>query len=1054
MALQKFLNGSAATMVAASGAGSPGNETSTFGPATKAAVIKFQTANGVSPAAGYVGAITRAKIASVCGGSTSTTPTPTGPGLSVSAAAQPANSLAPQGASRIPFTTFTLTNNTGAAVTVNNVTVQRTGFGVDANFSGIVLLDQNGLQVGTAKTLNSNHQANVGDAWTLNAGQSMTLTVAGNIATGQTTSGQIVSLQVVAINTSAPVSGSLPINGASHTINTTLSLGSVSTTTSSFDPGTAQTKNIGDTNVRISGIRFTAGSAEDLKLFNIRWRQVGTASASDISNVMVDVNGTKYPATVDSTGKYYTVLFPGGLMITKGNSIDAYISADMTGSGSASRTVRFDIDKVTDVYFVGQLYGYGVAPSGTYTPWFAGYTTTINAGSATTIGKANEVVAQNVAVSVSNQPLGGFVTDFKGEAVSVTQLVFQFNYSSGAASSNLLTNVSIVDENGVVVSGPKDGVATGGTEQAVTFTDTVTFPTGRHVYTLKGKIPSTVSNNVTIIGSTTPSGWSSPVGQTSGNSITISQGNFSMNTMTVRAATLNVSMSTTPASQSIVAGSQGLTFANVQLDAGQSGEDVRISAIPVRLTVASGAAVGDLSSCAVMNGTTQLNTGSNVPSSLASSGSANTFTFDNSLTITKGTTITLTLKCNVSSASASSGTYIWSVNSSDTWNSTGITSGNSITETVTTGNAGTMTVGTASLAVTLDPSSPAYAIANAGATGVTLGAYKLTASNDAVSVNRVGLSLGAITASSTPADVPLVTLWVNGVQVGTASFNGAARNATSTLSTPITVPKDGSVVLVVKGTLGAQGASEAGHPGALLTVDIDVNTNTQGTGVGSGTTINATGSTAVAGVRVFRSNPIVAKMTTGMSSTLIAQSGIDLYRFSVTASPSTAQGIALNEITVNIATSSISVANGSTTVTNLKVYAFTDSSFSQAVAGFTAGQVVATLTGVNSGDNVAALSSILTIPAGQTYYFKVIGDITQVAGTTGSAGSVTTKITGDSTYPSIAALMGQYATGDGAFIWSPLSTTSTAATGNIDWTNGFQVPGLPSAGLDAFTLSK
>ncbi len=67
MALQAFLNASADTRVAASGAGSPGMETSTFGPATKAAVIKLQVKHAISPAAGYVGPVTRAKIASVCG---------------------------------------------------------------------------------------------------------------------------------------------------------------------------------------------------------------------------------------------------------------------------------------------------------------------------------------------------------------------------------------------------------------------------------------------------------------------------------------------------------------------------------------------------------------------------------------------------------------------------------------------------------------------------------------------------------------------------------------------------------------------------------------------------------------------------------------------------------------------------------------------------------------------------------------------------------------------------------------------------------------------------
>jgi hypothetical protein len=227
----------------------------------------------------------------------------------------------------------------------------------------------------------------------INPGQTMTLTVAGNIASASNVSGQIVSLQVVAVNTTAPVSGSLPINGASHTINTTLTLGGVSTTTSSYDPGAATTKNIGDTAVKFSGIRFTASSAEDLKLYSLRWRQTGTASASDIGNVMTYVNGTAYPAVLDSTGKYYTTVFSGGISITKGNSVDVYVQADISGSNAASRTVQFNIDKVTDVYFVGQTYGYGVAPSGTYTPWFSGYITTVNAGTATSISKATEVPA-------------------------------------------------------------------------------------------------------------------------------------------------------------------------------------------------------------------------------------------------------------------------------------------------------------------------------------------------------------------------------------------------------------------------------------------------------------------------------------------------------------------------------------------------------------------------------------------------------------------------------------------------------------------------------------
>ena len=196
-----------------------------------------------------------------------------------------------------------------------------------------------------------------------------------------------------------------------------------------------------------------------------------------------------------------------------------------------------------------------------------------------------------------------------------------------------------------------------------------------------------------------------------------------------------------------------------------------------------------------------------------------------------------------------------------------------------------------------------------------------------------------------------------------------------------------------------------------------------------------------------------------MSSTLIAQSGSDLYRFAVTANA--AGDVALSQLTVNVATSSVSTTNGTTTVTNLKVYAYTGSDFATGpVAGYTAGQVVATVANLANGNNTATLSSVLTVPAGQTYYFRVVGDVAQVAGTTGSAGSVTTKLSGDTAYPIHSALMGT-STGvisgfgnAGLFIWSPMSTSTTAANANVDWTNSFNLPGISSGSTDSWTLSK
>lgn len=74
--LQQYLNG-AGSQVSASGAGSPGNETTYFGAKTKAAVAKWQAANGVSPAAGYFGPVSRAKYDAMVATTPPTTTPPT-----------------------------------------------------------------------------------------------------------------------------------------------------------------------------------------------------------------------------------------------------------------------------------------------------------------------------------------------------------------------------------------------------------------------------------------------------------------------------------------------------------------------------------------------------------------------------------------------------------------------------------------------------------------------------------------------------------------------------------------------------------------------------------------------------------------------------------------------------------------------------------------------------------------------------------------------------------------------------------------------------------------
>ncbi len=1077
MALQQFLNMSADTQVAATGAGSPGAETSYFGGLTKAAVNKFQakyaaqilTPLGLSTPTGNFYAASQAQANAVCAGSVTTTP-PTGTGSGtavVSAAAQPANTIAPKGAARVPFTAFTVTAN-GAPVTLNSVTVQRQGPSVDTDFAGVVLIDAStGVQVGNSRVLDANHSASIGSTIVIPAGTSKTFWVAGNISTTLTTSGDIASFAVTAINTASTVSGSLPITGASNTINASLNIGTAQISNSSFDPDSASIQPIGTTGYRFSGIRVNAGSVEDVTFKSITWYQAG--SASGMQNVMTVVNGTSYPTTADATGRYYTTVFPNGIVIAKGNSVDAYVQADLGANTTASTVAEFDIYRNTDIYLTGNQYGYGITPTITGTqaatqttaahdssfnlsvtgnPFFQGSTVAVTAGTFSTIQNATSVGAQNVATNVNNQVLGGFQTNLTGEGITVQSLKVTFNTSAGALATT--TNVSLVDENGATVAGPFDSVWTGLNTQTVTFTGSINFPVGTHTYTLKGKIASTAVTGATIYASTNPSvDWTNVTGNTTGNNVTPSVGNFNMSTMTVKAAGLSVGNSATPTSQTVVAGGSNVLFANFQLDATQSGEDVRISSLPVSFT-GTGAASSTLSNCQLWNGSTALNTGSRVVNSNNITSGSITFSFDNSLTIPKGTVVTLGLTCNLSSSAINGTTYNFALNSTPSnYSASGVTSGSSVTVAVQGGSAPTMTISTGGgLAVATDSSAPSYTLVAGGTTGVTANVIKFRATNEAVNLTKVGLTL-TNSASSTAADLTTVELYAGNnimttggvaiaanTKIGTATFLGNATFATSTLDMAVQLPKDQDATIIVKASIADIGSNQAGTEGHLVAIDY---LNSQGTGANSGTNVYGTAgvTSGVAGLRIFNTFPIVALDTTQSSNT---PAGGVLMQFKVTADSHGSLG--LDKFTFNIATSTASV-------TNIVLNAYTDSGYSQAVSGTygaTTGQFGSTLTSVATASDfsISATTNALQVSAGQTVYFKLSGS---VAGATSGA-SVTTKLVGDSAYPSLPGFMAQVGSlGSSKFIWSPNATTTANITGDNDWTNGYGVQGLPASGL-------
>ena len=1120
--LQMALNSDSATQVAASGVGSKGMETTSFGPATKAAVVKFQnkyaseilTPVGLTSGTGSVGASTRAKLNSKGGGTTTTTTTttttggttttttggttvvvPSGSGLSVMLApVQPPAQLVPLKSARVPFTKVTFT--AGASdVTVNGLVVERTGQSVDSGFDSVILLDETGMQVGLSKTLNSQHQATLTQSFVVKAGQSRTMTLAGNRPSTGTSAnaGMIASLSLVQVNTGATVSGSFPMTGTAQTINEGLTIGSVTANRGSLDPGTSITKAVGETGYTFSSIRVTAGSGENVRLRSIRFNQTESASASDLANIKIYVDGTAYEPIVTDGGQYYIANFGSGLVIEKGNSKEISIKGDVIGG--SGRKVDFDIAKRTDINLTGELYGYGIMPdfgsSSTADDsqvhsaddyYYDGSVLTIDVGSMN-VSTSNAAPAQNIAVNTQNQPLGAFIVDVKGESITVGKMGFNIGLIGAGSGDdvNLLTNVTLVDANGSVVAGPVDGDSTdstpnvtGSSNGSITFTDTVTFPVGQNTYFLKGKVGTDMDNNTTIQASTTPSADFTTVrGLTTGKTITPAPTSFlSFSTMTVKSGSLTLGALTQPPAQTVIAGGKQIEFARYTFDATASGEDIRVTTIPLYNDSTTGVAT-DLTNCQLRDGSkagTSLTTGSNVknPSTLAST---TTFTFDGTgLLVTKGTSKTLSLTCDLKSGTSGnlywwgigSATLTGSVSTANYSGATGLASAQTLTTTFNRANGQKMTVSAGgSYTVTADSSSAYnYRTVKAGTLNVPLAAFKFEADlTEELMVQKIALELGNI-ASNSPADLEnrKVTLWVSGTQIGEAQFGSGGDYATSSVLTSFKLGKGpaGVKTVVVKGDLRTHDANTNGDStadnggyGAFLAITYDGNnTGINGnyaTGVDSGANVTGYATDVTSnGVRIFRNVPTITITNLG-SNTLVT--GNPVYKFTVT-NPDATSDLMLYKVSFGISTSGPA--------------GFQVKSFELRGAGVLAVAAVNATDVETGGSDLDAVEIVFDanearrVPAGGSKEYVLSATVSGMAAGTNS---LNVKLLSDTAYPSLAKLMGKASTGGvnitsstavgfssstNNFIWSPFSTTSpttaASAEANLDWTNSYGVP--------------
>jgi hypothetical protein len=277
----------------------------------------------------------------------------------------------------------------------------------------------------------------------------------------------------------------------------------------------------------------------------------------------------------------------------------------------------------------------------------------------------------------------------------------------------------------------------------------------------------------------------------------------------------------------------------------------------------------------------------------------------------------------------------------------------------------------------------------------------------------------------------------------TGSPTGHFYYATSSVST-LNLPQNQPTTLTIKADIGAIGAGSPGSDGHKVIISL---ADAQGVGASSGTSVHSGASSASTGVTMFHTFPTVA--TAGPTSGSLLSGTQTLEEFTISANST--GGVGIDQLAINVATSTGSAVSGTTTVGTLDVYAYTDSGYSIGAPGFSSGLLGTVSSLLNGGTNKLVISPLLEIPAGATYYFKVTGSITETNGSGNFSGTVQTYLTGDST--DLTPVMSQAGsiTGANTFIWSPNATTTVTTSAN-DWTDGTNVSGLPSTGLSVVTL--
>jgi hypothetical protein len=1000
----------------------------------------------------------------------------------------PAAEIIPYNATAAKYLTVKLTAGAGNDISLNTLTVYRTGLGSKDDFDK-VWAEYAGTRISSRQTVGTDDSVvmTFNPVFVVKAGTTVELDVVAEMAAAGGGYYDAFSLKSAndVLSSAATVTGSFPING--NTMQTS-AYGVTVVQLHNVSSGTLY--KVGDINQELGKFEVTnTSSSKDVLFKQVTLKNSGTAVWTDFANLALYESGAKVSTSFTTSDKYITFNLGAGSTIGYGDSKTYSIRGDIVDvNNTPNDTLQLSIRYQEDFLATEVTTGFGAAVLNTDALGSTSFvnfdlgTYTLQGGKITISRDPSSPATQSVPQSTNDvtflvakmnvqQP---FTAD--GVNLYLCANIPASNIPSGKTAEyvigNDIDNLRIYNGSSIIQSKSLEAsdlgatgftgcpTSTGWTAYTLNFDSSVSF-TGDTLLTVKGNFTSgaklgdryafvldlsdtqkeymfrnqtpeyTNGNAVHIADPNVTTDVSDVIGQAAGNIATVQGSTITVarNDGYTDGKSLIPGSTTSLAKWTLTANDA----ANLSL---KEFKAKKLSPEPTTGQLTDSYITG----CDLYAGGTKIGT-QNVAGGVVDFTGLNT-------PIAANASLSVELKCSISTGALAGETLGFQVDNSsldveDANSNWAIVSG-------TPTPAYFTVVGTGILTVAQDSGRPnaGYLVANTTADPVAK--FKLSATDDAIQITDFYLAnvAGGTVTDQADGRVAQYTLTWTGGSVTATSVNGIIHFALGNNSTLI-VPKDGNVVVTVAADLNEiTKASDTGKLVLLSTTPGFVNDTTLTAGTVNGvraisysTGSELTGITVSGTSNLFaitKTRPTFA--VTGSDGTLIASSGKEIYRFTVAANAGA--DVELAQIPLKITTSG-QTDNG---VKLSNIYMVEDG---------TSNHLNGTEPSVLEGSATVVPLRLdqptrAVIPAGQSKTYVVYADISDTAqtGTSSLSVQIANEAMGIYETKDVSTLIS-----DGAsLIWSDNADPALTETSQ-DWANGLLNNELPLTPVRSYTIN-